>query len=328
MKNKIGIIGTGAYGTALANVLSDNGHEVVMVGIDINEVNDINKNNMNSKYFNEYKINLNIKAVTDWKKGLNYQDVIVIAVPSEFVLDVLKKINTYSKNDQVIIINSAKGYIDNTTKSPLRVIKNNLKKNSFAFVGGIYGPSISLDIIKKKPVLISAIAFNIIEANIIKKIFKNYYFHVLSSNNILKIENSSIIKNSLAIFSGIVWGTYKSYSTLSTYIALGIEEICKLFSLQYNNEQYLPAIADIILTTTSINSRNFQMGINISQSDDIESTIRNEKRTVEGINACRILTNNFDFKKMNMPLFYGLSQILFNFKKPKSFLIKALNEFK
>ena len=119
---KVGFIGSGAWATALANVVTDNKHEAVVYGISKEEVDDINKHHRNSKYFDKVNINKNIKATMFIEDAVEDSDVIVIAVPSSQIRVVLEKIQKHI-NSNPIILNVSKGFDNQTHKRLSEIIK-------------------------------------------------------------------------------------------------------------------------------------------------------------------------------------------------------------
>ncbi len=329
MENII-IVGTGAYGTALASVLSDNKHNITMIGVDKDEVNDINVNKKNSKYFPNLKLNKTIKATTNWENAIENAEVIVLAIPSQFLQDICVKINKYVKK-RVIIVNASKGFAG--TKNiilPYEELKEKLKSTSYEFIGGIYGPSIASEVISKKPVFITAASNNLENAKKISKIFSNNYFSVFPSENILLTEFSVILKNIYAIGAGMAASIFKSDSSKSSIIALSIFEMQKIISIYRNISVKtlsfdLASMADIILTTSTNKSRNYTLGYYIGENDSAKDALNKYAFTVEGLNSCKLLFNDLQERGYDFPLLTILYEIMFENKKPSSFLYSVFN---
>ncbi len=329
MKN-ITIIGSGAYGTALASVLLDNEHNVTILGVDKNEIDDININHKNSKYFPEYKLDKSIKAVLDWEEGLKDADVLVLAIPSKFLNDVCTKINKYSKR-KMGIINASKGFGQKSLEIPHELLDSTLKPNTYEYIGGIYGPSIAEEVLSKEQLLIVATSNTIENADKITKIFKNNYFIVYSSENIKMIEYSVILKNIYAISVGMSYAIFSSKSTIASIISIAISEIRQIIGIYTNNSVKnitfdIASLADIILTTTSDKSRNFSLGFQIGKNNDVSSVLKNYKLTVEGLESCKMLCDSLIENGHNLPLISILYDILFNEKTPSIFLKSIFNK--
>ncbi len=324
MKN-ITIIGTGAYGTALANVLSENGHNIKMIGVEKNQVDDINLNHRNTAFFPTHKINPKIRAYTDWVIGMENCEIIVICVPSQYLVSICENINKYCKN-KVGIVNATKGFDVKTGDLPNVILNEKIFSKNIAFLGGIYGPSIASEVLDKKNIHIAAAGINLYAAKQIKKIFNNSYFKVFESTDINVIEYSCILKNPLAIMSGMVYAVFGSMSTTASLIAIGINEIKKIIMIATKKSfkdinMNIPSLADIILTTTSEKSRNFQLGFKIGKANNASKVLRESNaNTVEGLVTCKIIyeligTNNDDLLVIN-----SLYDIIYNNKKPSTYL--------
>ena len=102
---RIGVLGSGSWGTALAQVLSDSGHDVLIYGVSAEEVEDINLNHKNKKYFADVTISEKLKASTDIRALASYNDALLVVVPTKFISDVLSNVKPYVKESTIIILN-------------------------------------------------------------------------------------------------------------------------------------------------------------------------------------------------------------------------------
>lgn len=321
MKKKqknITIIGTGAYGTVLANVLTDNNHNVIMYGINRKEVNDINNYHLNCHFFGNLKINKKIKATTNFMTAVENAEYIILGIPVVVIKLIIEKINkTVTK--PVVIINVAKGLDPETHEILSKTIVKLINPSILKTYAGIYGPSIAKEVLQRKPTCIMAVSNNLAIAQKIRDLFNNEYFVTFADDDVIGTEYAAALKNAIAIASGIFNGLYKSDNTKASLITMGLNEI-KIFakSKGAHIETFLnfAGLADLILTATSIKSRNYLLGFEIAQADDAERVLLNRNKTVEGVLTCKTIVLDARANNVTLPLFEALYDILYNKKRP------------
>lgn len=326
---KVAILGSGAWGTALGNVLSDNKHEVLIYGINENEVNDINLNHKNSKFFNETILNASLKATTSISYCLKdfLPEVILLAVPSSSLVSVCEQIKNYSAGD-TLIINVAKG-LDGTTFSPLSdTIKKALEGYAYKDVVTLIGPSFALEVANKEFTLISAVSKNLTYAEIVQKMFSNQYFRVYTNDDEIGAQYGACIKNVIAIASGICSGLGFQDNARAALITRGLHEMTKFGVYKGGKKETylgLTGIGDLFLTCTSFKSRNFSFGYAIGQANDATEVLKNNSKTVEGVKACAYLYKACQEYHVEMPIVAGVYHVLFEKKSPREEIISLMN---
>ena len=168
---KIAIIGSGSWGTALAQVLTDNHHEVIIWGRNLDELVDIQVHHMNEKYFPGVSINENIQASTEITPLLD-ADVFLLAIPSEAIEDVCNTLNENVKKP-VIIINVSKGFHPTTHQRLSVYIKEKINKNILKEVVSLIGPSHAEEVILRLPTIVNSVCENEEYSRIIQELFSN-----------------------------------------------------------------------------------------------------------------------------------------------------------
>ncbi|AHI53666.1 NAD(P)H-dependent glycerol-3-phosphate dehydrogenase [Spiroplasma sabaudiense Ar-1343] len=320
MKN-VTIIGTGAYGTVLANVLADNSHKVVMYGIDENQVMEINDNHKNPVFFQDALLNKNIKATTDLPAALEKTEILVLGVPTLAIDKVVTEIIKYAKN-KMIIINVAKGLDEeNLDVLSKKVIKMFANTNIMESYGALFGPSVAIEVIQRKPTCIMSCSEDIKVAKKIAEIFNNEYFRVLPTDDLIGCEIAAALKNTVAIASGIMFGFESSDNSKASLITIGHNEIKRLSlacGAKPETSSNFAALGDLILTATSRKSRNFGLGMEIAAANDAATVLNNYKTTVEGVTACKIAYKMAKKMKINLPLFELVYEILYNNSMPSA----------
>ncbi|ASP28571.1 NAD(P)H-dependent glycerol-3-phosphate dehydrogenase [Spiroplasma corruscae] len=325
----ITIIGTGAYGTVLANVLTDNGHNVIMHGIENSQVNDINDNHINSAFFRDLIINENIKATNDFPVAIEKAEVVILSVPT-FALDsALDNILKYGKR-KMSIINIAKGLDEeNLDLLSNKIIKKLENKNVMKNFGALYGPSVAIEVILRKPTCIMSCSKDKVFADFIANLFSNEYFIVKSTTDIAGCEVSAALKNVIAIASGILQGYSASDNARASLITIGNAEIykfAKVFGAEMTTFMNFATLGDLILTCSSFKSRNFSLGMAIAENNSAATALKYHKKTVEGVASAKVAFKLMEKYKIDTPLFEIMYKILYNNLNPSN-LINSFFKF-
>src|SRR5574344_771773 len=174
---KTAIIGSGSWGSALGELLVENGHETIIYGRDPAQIEDLNRNHKNSRYFPEdISFDKALTGTTDLAKALEGKDFIVISVPSEAIRPVLQQIKPLLKNSP-IFVNTAKGFDLKTRKRLSEVYREILGSKMKALVS-LIGPSLSIEVARRQLTCVSAVSLDPEAAKVVAQSFSNHYFRV------------------------------------------------------------------------------------------------------------------------------------------------------
>ena len=322
---KVSFLGSGAWASALANVVSDNGHDVLLYGVSKEEIDDINLNHKNSKYFKDVKLNESIKGTLNIDDVVD-SEVIVIAVPSSQIRVVLNKIKDKLVNKPVIL-NVSKGFDEVTHKRLSSVIKEEIDESKINGVVTLIGPSYAEEVVVKYYTAISAVG-TCKEANEkIQVLFSNSYFRVYTNDDEIGAEVGAGIKNVIAIASGILLGLGYKDNSRAALITRGLAEITR-YGVEIGASQKtflgLTGIGDLFLTCSSLTSRNFSSGVEIGRLDSASEFLKKNTKTVEGIYACKIIHDAAKELGVDMPITNAVYNILYLDKKPSEELSQLM----
>ncbi|MDJ1646014.1 NAD(P)H-dependent glycerol-3-phosphate dehydrogenase [Mycoplasma phocimorsus] len=319
--SKISIIGTGAYGSALACVLAKNNHDVYMYGIDLQEIEDININRRNSKFFKKEFKYQNIIASNNLQLVLQETKLVIIATPSHAINNVLKNLEQVVQG-KVDLINTSKGIEKHNNKPLSEYIKTNFSKlNNLAT---IVGPSFAQELFDEKFTIINIVGTNEKFLKEVKNIFDNDFLKLQISLNENALQYYAALKNILAIGMGIINYLYDSMNTVSAVFAIGFKEmyyIVKALEVHVKEDIIfeMASLGDTYLTASSIKSRNYCFGKNIAK-DGIDNILAQNNTTIEGYTNGKIIKEIIDNYKINIPFFESIYNILYNKKNPKKIL--------
>lgn len=288
---KIAILGTGSWATGLARVLNDNHHEVLMYGVDKREIEDINLRHCNYKYFKDVRLEEEIKATASLEETINGAQYILITVPTQFVRSVLEEVKPLLKQ-KVTIINAAKGFDMNTNMRISDTIRSVLTKDEINPVVSLIGPSHAEEVVERILTAVCAVSIDEESAKGVQKLFSNQYFRVYTTTDEIGAEYGAAYKNVIAVASGIVCGLGYGDNTRAALITRGLYEMGlygKVKGALQETSFGLTGIGDLIVTCSSLHSRNFQAGYEIGQSNRALDFMEHNTKTCEGVRTCKVI---------------------------------------
>ncbi len=314
---KITVLGTGSWGTALAQVLADNGQEVLMWGISEEEVNDLNQNHHNSKYF-EAPVNENVKATMDLTDAKD-SDVLLAAVPTMALENVLTQVAGIAEKP-VIVINVAKGFHPVSHKRLSEVIREIMPKDKLKAVVSLIGPSHAEEVIIRLMTAINAVSDDEEAARTVQELFSNEYFRVYRNDDVIGAEVGVALKNVIAIASGILEGIGQGDNARAALMTRGLAEMTRFGTAMGGREETylgLDGVGDLIVTCTSRHSRNFMAGYQIGCDGGAAKFFAENKKTVEGVFACKVVYEEAEKRGIEMPITEQIYAVLYEGKDPK-----------
>lgn len=321
---KVAILGTGAYGIALASVFNENKHEVHMWTKFEEEKNTLCSNRIVNSLDN-YKIPEEIIISNDMRDVIDNASLIVIAVPTAFVDDTTKELKNYLKKDQYICV-ASKGIEQGGCRFVYDIVYDNLKTKK---IGIISGPSFAIDVVKGVPIALALGCKNRFTSPIIKKGLENDHFKLRTTTDIVGIEICGAVKNVLAIASGIIDGMGYPISTKALLITEALHDIKELIHGLGGKKNTILSFAgfgDIYLTCSSDKSRNYTFGKMLATNSNNHDTFEYlENTTVEGVYTLKSIYKLIKTKKIKIPAIDLIYDIVYEGKNPET-LLKFLIE--
>lgn len=319
---KIAILGTGAYGLALATMFHENNCVISMWSKFEKEVKELSKSRK-SKTLN-IKIPNTIEFTNNMDECVLDAQIIVIAVPAQFVGDTTAQLKQYIKKDQHICI-ASKGIEKDSCLFVSDVLQKNIKTKCY---GVISGPSFAIDIVNKVPIGLSLGTKNKKTEELLKASLENQYLKLRTTEDIIGIEICGSIKNVIAIAAGMISGLGLPESTQAMFITESLHDIKELIKILGGDKNTILSFAgfgDLLLTCTSTKSRNFTFGKMIGEGKS-DKEIKNfiENTTIEGLYTLESIYTLLNKKKAKIPIIDLIHDIVFGKTKPdaiKKFLI-------
>lgn len=307
---KVTILGTGAFGLALSKILVENNNKVIMWTKFEDEKRELETKGTSPK-LEGFKIDKEVKIITDLKDAVKDSKLIVIAIPTAFVTDVCKELKGVINNEQHICI-ASKGIEQGTCLFIHQMIKKQIITKN---IGAISGPTFAIDLIDKNPVGLACASKNKETNKIIMEAFCNNHFKLYATSDITGIEVCGSVKNIIAIASGIIDGMGYPISTQSMLITESLHDIKALIHALGGSKKTVLSFAgfgDILLTCTSEKSRNYSFGKLIGSGatkEEIEQYLNTI--TVEGVYTLKSIYKLLKNKKIKIPIINIIYDIVF-----------------
>ena len=326
MVKNITVVGAGSWGTALAQVLCDNQNHVTLYDLSQEIVDDINQNHQNSRFFEGIKLPIELKATTSLKDALKDAHMILLAVPTKAIRNVLKDINE-QLDHSVIIINASKGIEPGTHKRVSEIVAEEIKPQHLAAFVALSGPSHAEEVIERALTTVTCAATVVDKANEIQKMFNNEYFRVYRVDDLIGVEIGKKKKNVIALAAGILSGLGYGDNPKAALITRGLVEIKRLGTAVGAKEETfsgLSGLGDLIVTCTSVHSRNWQAGYKIGSGSNLQEAIDSMTMVVEGVRTCQATYEMAQSLNIEMPIVEAVYEIIFNKLDPHTAITQLM----
>lgn len=326
IKMKITCIGGGAWGTTLAQVLCDNHHEVLIRDVNPVFVDKINLDHTHP--FFDITIPTGIQATLSLKEATEFSDVIVLGVPTKVMRSVLKEINALLKTP-ALFINVSKGIEPETSYCVSQIVKEEIDSKNLRGYVNLSGPSHAEELILRKLTALVAASDNPQDARFVQKLFSNErYLRVYTSSDVIGVETSGAIKNAIAIVSGVAFGMGLGENARAFLISRGVKEIVSIVAAlggKVETAYGLSGVGDLIVTASSMNSRNFQCGLKIGQGMSVAEALASMSQTVEGIKTIEAAYQIGKKYALELPIITAAYQVIHNEVSAKTALMQLLS---
>ncbi|MBX7156606.1 MAG: NAD(P)H-dependent glycerol-3-phosphate dehydrogenase [Bacteriodetes bacterium] len=310
---KIGVIGSGGWGTALAMVSASNGHDVRLWSRTPAIVQEINEQHTNKVFLEGVQIPKSVVA-TQYAEEMYDADMLVIAVPTQYIRTVFQH-HHFNVQDK-LVVNAAKGIERNTLLRVSQLMKAIQGTHIDEYVM-LTGPSHAEEVARMVPTTVTAASVNEDAAKSVQNVFNTPTFRVYRSIDVIGAEIGGALKNVIAIAAGIIDGLGTGDNTKAALITRGLTEIARLgVELGANPMTFsgLSGMGDLIVTCDSKHSRNRRVGEQIGRGKTLEQILSETQMVAEGVSTTESAYRLAQQHNVEMPIVEKVYEILFQNK--------------
>ncbi|MYL28577.1 NAD(P)H-dependent glycerol-3-phosphate dehydrogenase [Halobacillus halophilus] len=316
---KIAVLGAGSWGTALALVLADNGHDVHLWAHRKSLADEISHTHKNEKYLKGVELPEHLQATHEMAEAVKGARHILLAVPTKAMREVCARLKDLLE-EKVILTHAAKGIEPGTYKRVSEIIAEEIPRESYEDIVVLSGPSHAEEVSRRQPTTVTVSASDLSVAEKVQDLYINHKFRVYTSPDLVGVELGGALKNIIALGAGISDGLGYGDNAKAALITRGLAEIARLGTSMGANPltfSGLTGIGDLIVTCTSSHSRNWRAGYKLGQGSGLEQVLEDMGMVVEGVRTAKAAFQLASDQDVEMPITTGIYQILFEDKSPR-----------
>ena len=319
MEQKIAVLGPGSWGTALAQVLAENGHQVTLWGHNPAQVNEINTYHTNRHYLPNIKIPANIVGTTDLKQAVTDVDAILFVIPTKAIRSVAQQVAQFV-DTKPYIIHASKGLEQGTHKRISEIIAEEIPVEKRKEIIVLSGPSHAEEVAVHDITTITAASEAATAAKYVQDLFMNEYFRIYTNTDVIGVETGAALKNIIAIGAGAIAGLGFGDDAKAAIMTRGLAEISRLgVAMGADPLTFigLSGVGDLIVTCTSVHSRNWRAGNLLGKGHSLEDVLENMGMIVEGVSTTKAAMELATALNVEMPITETIYRVLYEGKEIK-----------
>jgi glycerol-3-phosphate dehydrogenase (NAD(P)+) len=315
---KIAVVGGGAWGTALADLLARKGEQVTIWARESEVIESVNGRHVNEMFLPGAALAPALRADGDLAAVLQGAETVVSAAPSHAVRSVMTQAAPAIERSRPLVVSASKGLDPDRLERPSHVLSEVLPAGTPVAV--LSGPSFALEVFQRQPTAVVAAATDHGVAQRTQRVFSTNYFRVYSHTDVVGVELAGALKNVIALAAGILEGLGLGFNTRAALITRGLAEITRLgvtLGAQPMTFAGLAGMGDLILTATGALSRNRTLGVALGQGQTLEQALAGKAAVVEGVNTTRTAVALGERHDVEMPIAREVANVLFQGKPPR-----------
>ncbi len=319
---KIGVVGAGAWGTALANLLAEKGFHVDLWAFETEVYVDIMESRQNKLFLPGIRLSENLRPSNNLEEVAAGKEMLLLVMPSHVFRSVAVNLVHYP-SEKTIIVSASKGIENKTHLTMTGVLQQLLPPRLHDQIAAISGPSFAKEVAKRIPTAVTVAARKSKVAKQLQATFATPYFRVYTSHDVIGAELGGAVKNVMAIAAGISDGLGLGLNTRAALITRGVAEIQRLGSRLGANPKTFMGMAgmgDLVLTCTGTLSRNWTVGNKLGHGMKLDPIIAETRTVAEGVKTTKSVYNMSQKLGVEMPIVEQVYRILYENLAPKEAL--------
>ena len=325
-QKKILVLGPGSWGTALSQVLNDNGHDVRIWGNNPQQISEINTKHTNTLYFKDVVLDSKIVGYDDLSLALADVDAILFVVPTSVTRLVAKQV-AQLLDHKVVVMHASKGLEQGTHERISTILEEEIPQKLRSEIVVVSGPSHAEETIVRDLTLITAASKRLEDAKYVQALFSNDYFRLYTNDDVIGVETAAALKNVIAVGAGALHGLGFGDNAKAAIITRGLAEITRLgVAMGANPMTYigLSGVGDLIVTGTSIHSRNWRAGDALGRGEKIADIEANMGMVIEGVSTTKVAYELAQMLKIDMPIVNAIYHVIYEDAEIKDSIIQLM----
>lgn len=316
---KVVVLGAGSWGTALSIVLADNGHDCLVWSHRKDQADEINSQHSNEKYLPGTILPNTLKATSSLDEAAGHAKIIVMAVPTKGIREVCRNLKEMIQ-EPMLFVHVSKGIEPDSLKRISEVIREEVPSHLIEEVVVLSGPSHAEEVVLRHPTTVTAACQELMYAEKVQDLFMNGHFRVYTNSDVIGVEIGGALKNIIALGAGISDGLGYGDNAKAALITRGLAEIARLGTkigakpLTFSG---LTGIGDLIVTCTSVHSRNWRAGNLLGKGMKLDEVLEQMGMVVEGVRTTKAAYQLSELHQVPMPITKALYSVLFEQVDPK-----------
>ncbi|RMC51235.1 NAD(P)H-dependent glycerol-3-phosphate dehydrogenase [Lactobacillus sp. ESL0225] len=314
---KIAVLGAGSWGTVLGSLLADKGNEVILYGNNAQVNQEINTEHTNTHYMKDWQVNETVWATANLKQALNNAAIILFVLPTQAIRSVAKEVKLVlnQSNLQPLIVTATKGIEPGSKKLISEILTEEIYPENPEKIVAISGPSHAESVAQKDLTAITCASISKENTQRVQTIFTNDYLRLYTNSDLIGVEVAGAVKNVIAIAAGILAGKGYGDNAKAALMTRGLAEITRLgvncYQAQPMTFSGLAGIGDLIVTCTSVNSRNWRCGKQLGEGKSFAYIVENMGQVIEGATTVKAIHEICQEKAIDMPISEAVYRVLY-----------------
>jgi glycerol-3-phosphate dehydrogenase (NAD(P)+) len=327
VRERIGVIGGGSWGTALGKLLAEKGYPVSLWVHEATHCRELSERRENAAYLPGIALPYNLIPTSDLQEAVPGKTVLLCAVPSHVLRSVMTRV-TPLIDGKPLVVSASKGIEDETSKTMVGVLEDLLPSTLRARVCALSGPSFAREVARGMPTAVTAAAAAETAAVECQTTFTTSFFRVYTSTDVVGVELGGAVKNVIAIAAGVSDGLGFGHNSRAALITRGIAEIARLGARMGADPRTLAGLAgvgDLVLTCTGDLSRNRNLGVRLGRGERLSDILADTKMVAEGVRNAKSVYHLACKLKVEMPITEQMYLMLHEGKSPRQVVVDLMS---
>ena len=323
---RIGVVGAGSWGTALANLLGKKGYEIDLWVFEPEIKEEILEKRTNTVFLPGFSLSANIRPTNSLSRTVAGKDLVLIVVPSHVMRETASKMARHLA-PSTIVVTASKGIENRTHLTMAGILREVVPEELGCGFAVLSGPSFAREVAAGYPTVVTAASEDPGVAVTVQKVFATPFFRVYTSEDMIGAELGGAVKNVIAIASGIIDGLGLGLNTRAALITRGMTEIRRLGVRMGANPRTftgLAGIGDLVLTCTGNLSRNYTLGKKIGEGKKLSDILSDMRMVAEGVRNAKSVYNLSKKLDVEMPISTEIYRILYEDTAPQEALYRLM----